>query len=67
MKKIGIITMYYKSKNYGGVLQAYALAEYLKDKGFDIEQICYKETAENTLQSTKISFRARFSGFAQKI
>ncbi len=66
MNKLGIITMYYKSKNYGGVLQAYALAEYLRNKGFDVEQICYKKTSENALQPAKLSFRARISGLAQK-
>ena len=40
--KIGILTHYYKSTNYGGNLQAYALAKFLCDRGFDAEQICYK-------------------------
>lgn len=42
--KIGIITHYYKSNNYGGNLQAYALCEYLKNIGYDVEQISYKRT-----------------------
>lgn len=41
MKKIGIITLYYKSRNYGGNLQAYALCRCLRDMGFQAEQICY--------------------------
>ena len=41
MKKVGILTMYYRSENYGGILQAYALTEYLNKNGFDAEQICY--------------------------
>lgn len=40
--RIGIITHYYKSTNYGGNLQAYALCTYLKRKGCHVEQICYK-------------------------
>lgn len=39
--KIGIITQYYKSENYGGNLQAYALCRYLRGMGYDAEQICY--------------------------
>lgn len=39
MKQIGIITHYYGSKNYGGVLQSYALCQFLKNQGFDAEQI----------------------------
>ncbi len=40
-KKIGIITLYYKSDNYGGNLQAYALCCYLQNMGYQAEQICY--------------------------
>ncbi len=40
--KIGILTHYYESRNYGGLLQAYALVTYLRDQGYDAEQICYK-------------------------
>lgn len=39
--KIGIITHYYKSENYGGNLQAYALCEYIKKLNLDAEQISY--------------------------
>lgn len=40
-KKIGIITYYYKTTNYGGILQAYALCKYLNDMGAYAEQISY--------------------------
>lgn len=40
-RKVGIITHYYKSRNFGGVLQAYALCRYLRGLGYDAEQICY--------------------------
>lgn len=40
--KIGIITHYYKSENYGGNLQAFALCEFLKKNGYDAEQISLK-------------------------
>ena len=40
--KIGIITHYYKSQNYGGNLQAYALCKALEGLHVgDVEQICY--------------------------
>lgn len=37
--KIGIVTHYFKSKNYGGNLQAYALCRFLQKKGYYAEQI----------------------------
>lgn len=39
--KIGILTHYYRSLNYGGMLQAYALVKYLEKKGYPAEQLCY--------------------------
>lgn len=39
VKKIGITTHYYKSINYGGNLQAYALCKYLNKNGYHAEQI----------------------------
>ncbi len=39
MKKIGIVTHYYKSINYGGNLQAYALCKMLSKMGYSAEQI----------------------------
>ena len=40
--KVGILTLYYDNKNYGGLLQAYALQHYLEQSGVDSEQICYR-------------------------
>ena len=40
-RKIGILTQYYNSINYGGNLQAYALVEWLNRNGFDAEQISF--------------------------
>lgn len=40
-KRVGILTMYYDSANYGGLLQAYALVRYLNARGYDSKQICY--------------------------
>lgn len=40
--KIGIITIYYRNFNYGGLLQSYALTEFLNQQdGFQAEQISY--------------------------
>ena len=42
MKKIGIITYFYNSTNYGGILQAYALCKALNSlEGVEAEQISY--------------------------
>lgn len=41
MKKIGILTYYYNSKNIGGLLQAYALPYILKKYSYETEQICF--------------------------
>lgn len=41
-KKIGILTHYYRSTNYGGNLQAYALCRVLIERfGLSAEQVCY--------------------------
>lgn len=43
-RKIGIITLYHNSINYGGNLQAYALCKYLQNKGVYAEQIAFDAT-----------------------
>lgn len=40
MKKIGILT-FHRAHNYGAVLQAYALQEYLRGLGFDVTIVNY--------------------------
>lgn len=45
-KRIGIITHYYKTRNYGGALQAYALCAYLNDRGYQAEQIAFSAQQE---------------------
>ena len=40
MKKVGIIT-YHFARNYGAVLQCYALQKYLLNKGYNVEIINY--------------------------
>lgn len=41
--KVGIITQYYNSENYGGLLQAYALNRAVRGLGCDCETISYSE------------------------
>ena len=53
-KRVGIVTHYYKSSNYGGNLQAYALCRALnKLKGVQAEQICYDFQGEIAPKSFK--------------
>ncbi len=39
--RVGILTHFHKSINYGGVLQAYALCKFLNECGYDAKQILY--------------------------
>lgn len=50
MKKIGIITHYYNSKNYGGVLQAYALCQFLREQGYNAEQVQYDKESDSSIK-----------------
>lgn len=45
-KKIGILTHYYRSDNYGGVLQAYALCKVFRNLGYKAEQVCIPVVCE---------------------
>lgn len=53
MKKIGVLTHYYGSLNYGGNLQAYALAKTLKKQDFDCEQISFEKKDITKTKSIK--------------
>ncbi len=44
--KVGIVTHYYLSPNYGGNLQAYALCKVLSKMGYEAEQISLDRTIE---------------------
>lgn len=43
MRKIGIVSRYYGNRNYGGILQAYALQRILAQMGKECVQIRYEE------------------------
>ena len=53
--KIAIITHYYNSNNYGGVLQAYALCRWLNSQGYNAEQICFDIDKSKSRFGTKQS------------
>lgn len=48
--RIGIITHYYKSENYGGNLQAYALCKVLAKLGHQAEQISFHRSVSKNLK-----------------
>ncbi len=58
MKKVGIITLYYNSPNYGGNLQAYALSKVVQKQNFGVEQICFNPTDNSGV--SKKTFLNRF-------
>lgn len=62
--KIGIITHYYKSTNYGGNLQSYALCAYLKEKGYQVEQICYNP---KSIIRSNHNMREKCTGIIKKL
>lgn len=47
--KVGIITHYYKSTNYGGNLQAYALCRVIEGMGHTVEQISFDTSRDKGL------------------
>ncbi len=50
MKKIGIVTLYYKTYNYGAQLQAYALQKAVESLGYECEQISFVWSKLETIQ-----------------
>ena len=68
MIKIAIITKYYNSANYGGLLQAYALTHYLQSIGYDAFQICFDEKSVKS-KSVTSDLSGRFSSltFIEKV
>ena len=58
-KKIGIVTLYHESTNYGGNLQAYALCEFLKEQGYNAKQICFL-TSSKSRESVFVKLKRLF-------
>lgn len=48
-KNVGIVSLYYNSKNYGGLLQAYALSRFIDSLGYDSELISYNRVERKPL------------------
>lgn len=46
MKKIGILTLFYRNNNYGGCLQAYALNKFLRNHNFESVVLSYDYRSE---------------------
>ncbi len=63
MKKIGILTHYYKTKNYGGSLQAYALCKTLNNNGYSAEQICYEFNEKKSVYQKSLKQKVKELGF----
>ena len=58
MVRVGIITMYHDSRNYGGLLQAYALCKYLNtDEHCQAEQISFN-AKDRSLDEKTSGFRS---------
>lgn len=64
--KIGIITHFHKSINYGGVLQAYALCKFLNDNGYSAQQILYTHKS-TPIEAEKRSLRLIFGKLKSRI
>lgn len=57
-RKIGIVSLYYRNYNYGGLLQAYALQKVITKQGIETEQVCI-ENISNTQKKIRLSRRIR--------
>lgn len=65
--RVGIVTEYYNSVNYGGNLQAYALVRYLNEHGVYAEQIPYDKPVSNKLSLKKRICKYTLTGLAKKL
>lgn len=60
-KSIGVITHYYNSTNYGGLLQSYALCRYLNSKGVDAKQVCFDASKQSLKIPAKIKLHLYYA------
>lgn len=74
MKKVAILTKYYKNYNYGGMLQGYALHRTIENLGYDCDIISYdvwknpNPVYKNILQQCKqYGFRSAFEKVLEKL
>lgn len=47
LKNVAIISLYYNNKNYGGLLQAYALTKIINDLAYNAEQLCWSRDCKS--------------------
>lgn len=66
-KKVGILTMYHQSYNYGGLLQAYALTKVISNFGFDVVQIKYDYKSRKKKTLSELVYYYNLSDFILKI
>lgn len=67
LKKIGILTYYYDSVNYGGNLQAYALCKKLEKMGYAAEQICFNANVKVSSKTFKGRIKRILSVIKRKV
>ena len=58
--KIGIIT-FHAAMNYGSVLQAFALQEYLRSRGNDVRIIDFRSAVQQRLYPAPVSFGSLYN------
>lgn len=61
--KWGVATLYYKSMNLGGLLQAYAVTRLFELLGFECEQMCY----DLSTSKKKLNYKKQFVERLKKI
>ncbi len=67
MKKVGIVTFYHNSSNYGGNFQAYALCKFLNKNNIPAEQIAFTyKRAKNSEPMVHKLKRKGFSGVVKQ-
>lgn len=69
MKRVGILTLFYKTYNFGAQLQAYALQKAIQRVGYECEQIRFVWSTEQTRFNYDMASidRNAFEIFAQQI
>lgn len=65
--RIAVITMYYKSTNYGGVLQSYAMIKALEKIGYSAVQVSYERRVNNKNRSVKYLLLKKGYHFLRKM
>ena len=63
--KVSIITHYYKSKNYGGILQSYALCRVINELGYNAEQISYNMFPTKKAGAFSLLYRTMISALGK--